>query len=213
MKTDWNLHYKKNKSVLAYPDENLVRLIMKELQRYNSLDELAAIDIGCGSGRHIAFLQHTGLSHVFGTDNSMNALELCRDLNPEQLINCDNRSIPLRDEYFDISVAWGSLHYSTKTEIIPMINEIRRITKSGGAFFATLRSDKDTYLKTGKHLGNNTWQTGLDDLSGTVVSFYNEEELTEIFSGFGEFKYGWMARTIMGDTSKLISHWIISARK
>ncbi len=213
MKTDWNKHYKKDKSVLSYPDENLVRLVMKELQRHQSFEELQAIDIGCGSGRHIAFMQNAGMKHVYGTDNSFNALDICRDLNPEQLINCDNRDIPLRNDLFDISVAWGSLHYSTKPEIIPMISEIRRITKSGGSFFATLRSDKDTYLKTGKHLGNNTWQTGLDDLTGTTVSFYNEDELKQLFSGFSELNYGWMERTIIGDTSKVISHWIISARK
>jgi SAM-dependent methyltransferase len=213
MKTDWNKHYKKDKSVLSYPDENLVRLVMKELQRYQSFEELQAIDIGCGSGRHIAFMQHAGVKHVYGTDNSYNALDICRNLNPEQLINCDNRDIPLQNDLFDISIAWGSLHYSTKPEIIPMISEVRRITKPGGSFFATLRSDKDTYLKTGKHLGNNTWQTGLDDLTGTTVSFYNEDELKKLFSGFSELNYGWMERTIIGDTSKVISHWIISARK
>jgi len=213
MKTDWNTHYKKEKSVLSYPDENLVRLVMKELQLYESISKLYAIDIGCGSGRHIAFMQNTGLKHIYGTDNSLNALKICRDLNPDQLINCDNQDIPLRDEIFDISIAWGSLHYSTKPEIIPMINEIKRITKTGGVIFATLRNDKDTYLKTGKHLENNTWQTGLGDLTGTIVSFYCEDELKKLFSGFSEVKYGWMERTIIGDTSKLISHWVISARK
>lgn len=213
MKTDWNTHYKKDKSILSYPDENLVRLVMKELQNYQSVADLNAIDIGCGSGRHIAFLQNSGLKNIYGTDNSFNALELCKDFNSKQLINCDNRNIPLHDEIFDISVAWGSLHYSTKLEIIPMIAEIKRITKTGGAIFATLRNDKDTYLKTGKHLGNNTWQTGLNDLTGTVVSFYCEDELKKLFYGFSELKYGWMERTIIGDTSKVISHWIISARK
>ncbi|HPJ42342.1 MAG TPA: methyltransferase domain-containing protein [Spirochaetota bacterium] len=213
MKTDWNKHYKKDKSVLSYPDENLVRLVMKELQRFQAIEELKAIDVGCGSGRHIAFMQSAGLNQVYGTDNSFNALQICRDLDPEKLIHCDNRDIPLRNELFDISVAWGSLHYSTKPEIIPMISEIKRITKSGGVIFATLRTDKDTYLKTGKHLGNNTWQTGLNDLTGTIVSFYNEDELKTLFSGFSELNYGWMERTIIGDTSKVISHWVISARK
>lgn len=213
MKTDWNSHYKKNKSLLAYPDENLVRLVVKELQRYHSASELKAIDIGCGSGRHISFLKNSGITEVYGTDNSFNALELCREIDHNHLINCDTGKLSLQDDQFDISVAWGSLHYSTKPEIEPMISEIKRITKTGGAFFATLRSANDTYLKNGKHLGNNTWQTGLDDLTGTIVSFYDEDELKKLFSGFRELNYGWMERTIVGDISKIISHWIISARK
>lgn len=213
MKTDWNNHYRKDKSVLLYPDENLVRLIAKELQRYNSISEVKAIDIGCGSGRHLSYLKNTGLIDLYGTDNSFNALEICRNILSDNLLNCDNRNIPLQDELFDISIAWGSLHYSTKQDIEPMLTEIKRIMKKGGALFATLRTVKDTYLKTGKHLGNNTWQTGLDDLTGTIVSFYSEDELKQLFSGFAELNYGWMERTIIGDTSKLISHWIISARK
>lgn len=213
MRTDWNTHYKKDKSVLSYPDENLVRLVSTELKKYSNPYTLRAIDIGCGSGRHIAFLKNVGICEVYGSDNSFNALEICRDVDPDHLINCDNSSLPFRDEYFNISVAWGSLHYSVKSEIEPMVTEIKRITKTGGAVFATLRRDNDTYLKTGKHLGNNTWQTGLDDLTGTIVSFYSEDELKKIFSGFSELKYGWMERTIIGDTSKVISHWIISARK
>jgi len=85
--------------------------------------------------------------------------------------------------------------------------------KRGGSLFATLRSDNDTYLKTGTHLSNNTWKTGLDDLTGTIVSFFKEEELNGIFSSFENFSYGWMERTIVGDTGKVISHWIISAKK
>lgn len=213
MKTDWNTHYKKDKSVLYYPDENLVRLVSSELKRYDTPSGLRAIDIGCGSGRHISFLKNAGISEVYGSDNSFNALEICMDVDPAHLVNCDNNSLSFRKELFDISVAWGSLHYTTKSGIEPMVAEIKRIMKPGGALFATLRRDNDTYLKTGRHLGNNTWQTGLDDLTGTIVSFYSEDELKIIFSGFSELRYGWMARTIIGDTSKVISHWIISARK
>jgi len=50
-------------------------------------------------------------------------------------------------------------------------------------------------------------------LTGTVVSFFNEDELKDIFSIFESFSYGWMERTVIGDTSKVISHWIISAKK
>ena len=212
-KNEWNIHYKKNKSVLSYPDENLVRLIAGVIKKSGSGKALSAIDIGCGSGRHLTLLEESGISDVYGSDYSLNALKICEDAGFPHVINCDNRSQPFREETFDIAIAWGSLHYSSKDEMKAMLDEVKRIMKCGGSLFATLRRDNDTYLKTGTHLGNNTWKTGLDDLTGTVVSFFSEAELKDLFGSFESFSYGWMERTVIGDTGKIISHWIISARK
>lgn len=212
-KSEWNSHYKKNKSVLTYPDENLVRLVAREINSRGGGNTLKAIDIGCGSGRHMALLEESGIDTACGSDYSLNALNICREAGFQNVINCDNKNLPFKDEIFDIAVAWGSLHYSSKEEMRLMLSEVKRIIKSGGSLFATLRRDNDTYLKTGTHLGNNTWRTGLDDLTGTVASFFSEDELKDIFSIFKSFSYGWMERTIIGDTGKVISHWVISARR
>ena len=213
IKNEWNSHYKRNRSVLSYPDENLVRLLARELKKRTDVTDLNAIDIGCGSGRHMALLDESGVSGVYGSDYSLNALDICKEAGFPLVINCDNKFLPFKDGTFDIAVAWGSLHYSSKDDMRSMLNEVKRIMKQGGSLFATLRNDKDTYLKTGTHLGNNTWRTGLDDLTGTIASFFSEDELKEIFGIFKNFSYGWMERTIIGDTSKVISHWIISAGK
>lgn len=211
-KNEWDSHYRKNKSVLFYPDENLVRLVAG-LTKNSPCAGMKAVDIGCGSGRHLALLENSGIGSVCGTDYSMNALNICRNSGFPLVTNCDNSSLPFRDETFDLAVAWGSLHYSSKDGMKAMLAEVKRIIRKGGHLFATLRNDNDTYLKTGTHLGNNTWRTGLNDLTGSTVSFFSEDELKEIFSIFESFSYGWMARTIMGDTSKVISHWVISAKK
>jgi len=212
-KNEWNSHYKKNKSVLSYPDENLVRLIAGAIKKNDNAKSLNAIDIGCGSGRHMALLEESGIHGVYGSDYSLNALDICRNAGYPLVINCDNKNLPFKNDTFDLAVAWGSLHYSSKDDMKMMLGEIERILKSGGSLFATLRRDNDTYLKTGTHLGNNTWRTGLDDLTGTVASFFSEDELNNIFGIFKSFNYGWMERTIIGDTSKVISHWVISAEK
>ena len=211
-KKDWESHYRKNKSVLFYPDENLVRLVAG-FMREHSDHELKAVDVGCGSGRHISLLENSGIISVYGTDYSMNALYICRNSGFSLMVNCNNDLLPFRDGTFDLAVAWGSLHYSSKDGMKKMLAEVKRIVRKGGYLFATLRRDNDTFLKTGTHLGNNTWRTGLDDLTGTTVSFFTEDELKNIFSIFKNFSYGWMERTVIGDTSKVISHWIISAKK
>lgn len=210
--SNWDSHYVKSKSVLMYPDENLVRLVTGIAGGLPG-EGIKAVDIGCGSGRHIAMLEDSGIKFVCGTDYSMNALNICRDSGFRLLANCDNALFPFRDETFDIAVAWGSLHYTSKEGMKSMLAEVKRIMKKGAYLFATLRRDNDTYLRTGIHLGNNTWKTGLNDLTGSTVSFFSEDELKDTFSIFKKTGYGWMERTIIGDTSKIISHWIISARK
>ena len=209
--SEWNLHYTRGKSVLNYPDENLVRMLSHELAARGT-NKLRALDTGCGSGRHLFLLKDRGIDFAAGSDYSLNALDICRNAGEKLLINCDNRALPFRDSSFDIVIAWGSLHYSLKEDTHSMVNELLRITAPGGVLLATLRRDNDTYLRTGEHLGNNVWRTKLHDIAGSTVSFYSEDEVKDIFSGFSGLKLGFMERSIVGDTSKVISHWVVSAR-
>lgn len=209
---DWNSHYSKSKSDLSYPDENLVRLIAGKFPNIESRENLKVLDIGCGSGRHLMLLKNFGFKNIYGTDYSLNALSLSKEYFSSSLINCDNKNLPFADNSFDIAIAWGSLHYSDKKDFEIMLGETHRVLKKKGHLFATLRNERDSYLKTGTHLGEGTWRTGLDDLSGTTVSFFREDELKKYFNTFRECSYGWMERTIIGDTSKVISHWVISAK-
>jgi SAM-dependent methyltransferase len=210
--TSWESHYTAGKSELLYPDENLVRLLKKN-RLLGSPAELTAVDLGCGSGRHLRLLADLGIPRVIGLDSSYNALVISRRQCPGPLLQGNNLSLPLKSGSADIVIAWGSLHYNNKYDLIAMLEEILRILKIGGCLFATLRSSRDTYLKRGRHLGNDTWITDLNDISGSTASFYNEDELKVSFSIFSEFTYGLMERTLMGDITALISHWVIQARK
>lgn len=213
MRSKWDKHYKRNKSVLLYPDENLVRMLQRYLRMTGENRSLKAVDLGCGSGRHLKLLSESGISTVIGIDNSFNALRICRDNYNSCLLQSDNRNIPLQNNSADIVIAWGSLHYNHKKELPPMIDEIYRIMRPEGVFLATLRSDNDTVMKKGVHIENNVWQTDLNDIEGSIVSFYSEKELTFHFSGFPGMQYGIMERSLPGDIGKRISHWVIFAEK
>jgi ubiquinone/menaquinone biosynthesis C-methylase UbiE len=212
MSTKWEEHYTRERSVLSYPDENLVRMLHRHLNSIGTMNSLKAVDLGCGSGRHLKLLVESGISSVTGIDNSFNALRICRK-NYSSLLQSDNLDLPIKEKSIDIAVAWGSLHYNHKRELPRMIDEIMRILNPGGVLFATLRSERDTLMKKGRHLGNDVWQTNLDDIEGSLVSFFSESELNEYFCRFSSLKYGIMERSIIGDTGKLVSHWVIFAEK
>jgi hypothetical protein len=65
-------------------------------------------------------------------------------------------------------------------------------------------------MKTGKHLGNNEWITDLNDIKNSHVSFFSEVELKNLFSEF-DFKYGIIERSLLGNTTSIISHWYYRA--
>jgi SAM-dependent methyltransferase len=209
----WEDHYTSARSELRYPDENLVRLLRKSLAGAVNISSMTAADLGCGSGRHMKLLHELGIPDILGMDASHNALLISKNSGSGSLLQGNINHIPLKNSVADIVIAWGSLHYAVKDELAPMLREIRRVLKDGGSLFATLRSSRDTYLKRGKHLGNDTWITDLDDIKGSIASFYSESEIRASFSKFSEYRCGLMERTIMGDLSSLISHWIIEARK
>jgi len=202
-----------DKSDIRYPDENLVRLLKKNISGYEKNAPLTAIDLGCGSGRHLKLLNELRIGRIIGLDSSFNALLLSKKRFNGFLVAGDNRHIPIKDGSADFVIAWGSLHYNRKETLPLMLGEIVRVLVPDGHLFATLRTSRDTYLKTGKHLGNNTWATNLNDINGTIVSFYSEDELTRAFSAFGKFEFGLMERTLVGDTRAMISHWVVHAIK
>ncbi len=213
MSVEWNNHYKKEKSVLSYPDENLVRLLKKKKEILQNPNNLTVVDLGCGSGRHVKLIKDLGVDNVIGMDYSLNGLKITSENFSSHVIQNDNKKIPLKSNSVDIIVAWGSLHYNKKQDLPIMIKEIYRVLKKDGIFYGTIRSSNDSYLKKGKHLGNDCWQTDLKDIKGSITSFYDEEELNKQFEIFNNLNYGLIERTILGDLTKKISHWVIEAGK
>jgi len=205
----WNDHYNKSKSSLSFPDENLVRLIMKADFNKDSV----WLDCGTGSGRHLQLLDNLGFKNNIGTDISLNALKIADYNNEKNLLVADNRKMPFVENFFHGIIAWGSLHYNHKDYFPHMIKEIHRILKKEGRLLATLRSEYDTHMKKGKDLGNNVWQTDLNDIKGSIASFYSKNEIDLYFENFSSVSIGLMERTLMGNLDVKISHWIIEAIK
>jgi len=199
----WDFHYTQQKSALLYPDENLVRMLKPYVEMITEKKDLRCLDMGCGSGRHLALAKETGIGTVIGMDISYNGLDIAKSFGLP-LVQGDGCRIPFKDSSIDIVIVWGSLHYARKKDLSTALAEIYRIMKKGSALFGTLRCNRDTMLKKRKHLGNDEWITNLSDIENSLVSFYSEDELKRYFSPFGSFSYGRMERTPLGDIDKII---------
>jgi len=201
----WERHYTRERSVLLHPDENLVRMLAP-YTKGRDIGGIRALDLGCGTGRHVNLMIGMGINRPLGLDTSLNALSLCADLYDAPFVQADARAIPLKSGTIDIVVAWGSLHYAPKEDLEAMLAEVRRILGKGGRLFGTLRNSRDSYLKKGLHLGNDVWRTGPGDIESSTVAFYSEDELGAALSRFSSFRYGFMERSPLGRPDLVISH-------
>ena len=212
---EWEKHYHRDRSVLTYPDEQLVRMLKRHLgsEPSSSVATTRAVDLGCGTGRHMQLLRDLGLHDILGIDVSPQALAQCSKHVPGWYLQAGIDHLPLRGQSIHLAIAWGSLHYDHKKATVSMLAEIYRILRPGGQLFGTLRSSRDTHTRRGEHLGNNTWRTSRNDIDGAIISFFDEDELGDLFSIFDHFHYGIMERTLLDDRDSMVSHWYYRAGK
>ncbi|MBK8394424.1 MAG: class I SAM-dependent methyltransferase [Leptospiraceae bacterium] len=192
----WNNHYNKDKSLLVFPDENLVRI----LSRISASG--SALDHGAGSGRHSILLKSFGYQ-VSACDYSSKSIDTIQKSIPDvetSIITSDQ--LPYKDNQFDLIVSWGVLHYNEPENVSIIIKEIKRILKPNGFFVGTVRSSLDTHLQIDKGI------IGLKDLDGGKVKLYSLDELKFLLREFKNTEFGYMERTPIGKLEERICHWI-----
>jgi SAM-dependent methyltransferase len=190
----WDNHYKKEKSKLFYPDENLVRILSKLNGKGFALDH------GSGSGRHIPLLKNFGYE-VKACDYSISSVEnLRKDFSEIEISQIESTNLPYQENEFDLLISWGVLHYNSFEDTKKIVKEWKRILKDNSYLAFTVRANTDTHLVLQK------------DLEGSKIKLYSLEELKTILDGFKEFEIAYMERTPLGKLEQRISHWIILAK-
>lgn len=191
----WQKHYLRKKSSLDFPDENIVRYVRRAIRSGTLKENTRVLDLGCGSLRHLYFLQKENLSAI-GQDFSYHALR-----GSDNTVCATADSIPFCDKAFELVIAWGVFHYMEPAPLRQALVETKRILTKGGKIFCTLRSDLDTHLA-------KTAETG--DLAGSHVSYFSLRECEELFSEFNTIKTGFISRQSPGEAG-LIAHHVIEA--
>lgn len=202
-KSIWDSHYTKSKSQLAYPDENLVRILAKLPNIFNPNSQPRALDLGAGSGRHTILLKNRGFE-TYAIDYSKESIDMIQSSIPEiKAVHNDKLPYPFDANSIEIIVCWGMLHYNSNEEIEEILKEVKRILKPNGFFIGTIRSDKDTHLRQSSK-GN----IQLEDLKGGFVQLFSEKECLNLLKDFRNISLGYMERTPMGKLDQKIAHHI-----
>lgn len=147
------------------------------------------LDLGCGAGRHSAYLASQGFD-VVGCDISLTALRKLvarsKDASPQNLfsVNADMTSLPFEDEIFDAIVSTNVLHHSTVMGIGKTIGEVFRVVKRGAVGFLMTLSEHDYKNRRGKELEDGTYVMTEGDELGIVHHFFSQEELLSCLEKF-----------------------------
>jgi len=121
------------RSCFAYSRKRLAGHLDCYLPRQG--DGLRVLDVGCGTGHHMASLREHGFE-VAGVDGSPGMLDQARANNPgAEIRQADVEDIPFDAGSFDFVLCIEVLRYLPDPE--PCIREMARVLKPGGVCLAT----------------------------------------------------------------------------
>ncbi|MFC1617847.1 class I SAM-dependent methyltransferase [Patescibacteria group bacterium] len=183
--------------------------IFSEFTKKTTFPKKSALDIGCGTGKYMKFLEMQGFT-VAGIDSSPTAVKMTRELlgKNAKVEVADMFTYRIPKDRFDFIFSFATIHHGTKDKVKKLLEHIYEALLPGGKIFITV-PDLDTALKN--------WDTfeGQKEISpGTYIplsgpekdlphSFYKKDEVKKLFTKYKNFKI------VLDD----IGRWMITGTK
>ena len=115
--------------------------IVQDKERFVAMAGASAsfVDLGCGTGRDLAWFAQQG-HRVVGIDRSQAMLQIAQESVPgARLIRADIRRLPLRDRSVDGWWASAVLLHLGPADVFRALREAHRIARPGGVGFIAVR--------------------------------------------------------------------------
>lgn len=163
----WREHYRRS-GPLLYPDERIVVFLASQFPDRQANNMKKALDVGFGSGRHIALLLDYGFE-THGIDYNTDTVEKVSN----QFAGCDGigqlvagslENPPFPEESFDVIVAWGVMFLRPLEEMKRDFLVMNRLLKPGGQMVVNFRTKDNWFFGQGIPLTDDTYQ--LDEKAG-----------------------------------------------
>lgn len=195
----WRNHFRAA-APLLYPDERVVTFLARRFPDREANNRRKALDIGFGSGRHLALLLEYGFE-VYGIDYNTEVTEACRKTfsgidRVRELLVSSIEEAPFPSNSFDVIVAYGVMFLRPLDEMRRDFRLVNQLLKSGGEMIVNFRTKDNWFYGKGVrhsdetfHLDktagpyNGMWYTFLDEnqarslLEETGFTVVNSERL------------------------------------
>lgn len=179
----WDTVYAREGDIFRTPHEDMAALA-EEFKRRGAR---AVLDLGCGSGRHVAYLARQGLT-VAGLDGAPAGLALAERRLRATGLAADLRlgdiyaPLPYDDARFDAVIAVQVIHHATRERIEGLAGEVVRVLRPGGLLFVTVPSRRDQgrrfqQIEPGTYIPLDGREAGL------THHYFTSEELCALFPG------------------------------
>jgi SAM-dependent methyltransferase len=172
------------------------------------------LDIGCGMGRHTAYLAARGFD-VTATDNSPAAIAACKESLAEAnldatVVEADMTELSFPDCHFDGAIASHVIHHTDRATLERVIRLITQQLRPGGLFVWVMPSARDYRCGQGLEVEPGTW---IDDEhpEGPIPHHYcSEEEVRGLLHAYDILS---MKEEESGEAERRKYHWRLVARK
>jgi ubiquinone/menaquinone biosynthesis C-methylase UbiE len=187
-KDKWNRIYKKGYKTEI--DESMPKVI--ELLKSHGVTTV--LDLGCGSGRHTAYLAEQGFS-VYGIDISDEGIHKAG----QKVHNSGHHAVlttgsifhklPYQTNFFDSIISTKVLHNGRIKDIRNAIKESERVLKPQGVIFVSVRKTSAKNHTTWKEVAPQTYIR----TAGIPYYMFNEKLLRKEFKNFTILNF-WVER-------------------
>ena len=148
----------------------------------------AIYDLGCGAGRHMAYLQAQGF-RVCGTDVSPKALDTCAERLrqvglPARLVRADMIAAPFAAEQFEAALATNVLNHNPRRLLQQALDEVWRVLRPGGEYYLTVLNTWDWRCGDGEEVEPNSFVLATGPEAGVLHHFFAEDDLRDWVRAF-----------------------------
>lgn len=161
------------------PDPGVVEMA----SRWRDAERTTVYDLGCGAGRHMAYLQAQGFN-AFGTDVAENGLAVCAERLHEaglsaRLVRADMTAAPFADASFEAAISINVLNHNTRPRLQQALDEVYRVLVPGGECYLTTLNTRDWRHGKGEEVEPDSFILAEGPEAGILHHFFPEDDLRD----------------------------------
>ncbi|MBD3311746.1 MAG: methyltransferase domain-containing protein [Candidatus Magasanikbacteria bacterium] len=184
--------YQKGGEAWATLSEEIHPVFKKFLNKTN-FDIKHVLDIGCGTGKYLKFLQAGGFK-TDGIDSSETAVQMSKRLlgSDSNIIHANMFEFDIPKNTYDLIISISTIHHGTKKDVQDLINRIYKAIIQDGKIFITVpdyeSAKKWETFEKNKKIDEGTFAPQSGPEKDLPHSFYTKKEVQKMFSKFKNLK-------------------------